>query len=96
MPKGHVKWFNNGKGFGFIISEESPDGNDLFAHYSQIQMEGYKTLKSGQEVEFEVAEGKDGYAAINISAVEVCQGVPVRLTTRENVSHRFSNTREEV
>ena len=52
--KGTVKWFNAEKGFGFITTEE---GNDVFAHYSQIQKDGFKTLEEGQEVEFNVVEG---------------------------------------
>ena len=64
MAKGTVKWFNNAKGYGFILPE-SGDG-DLFAHYSSIQMEGYRTLKAGQEVEFDILEGPKGHHAINI------------------------------
>jgi CspA family cold shock protein len=67
MSVGVVKWFNNAKGFGFIISE---DGNeDLFAHYSAITMDGYKTLKAGQPVTFDVTKGEKGLHAINIVAV---------------------------
>ena len=66
---GKVKWFNNAKGYGFILPQ---DGNeDLFAHYSAIQMDGYKTLKAGQEVEFDIEEGPKGLHAVNIQAVEV-------------------------
>ena len=57
MNKGTVKWFNNQKGYGFI-SDES--GNDVFVHYSGIQSNGFKSLEEGQEVEFEVIEGKPG------------------------------------
>ena len=64
MAIGKVKWFNNAKGYGFILPE-SGDG-DLFAHYSSIQMEGYKTLKAGQDVEFDILEGPKGQHAINI------------------------------
>ena len=64
MAKGKVKWFNNAKGYGFILPE-SGEG-DLFAHYSSIQMQGYKTLKAGQEVEFDVLEGPKGHHAVNI------------------------------
>ena len=64
MATGKVKWFNNAKGYGFILPEEG--GEDLFAHYSSIEMEGYKTLKAGQDVEFEVQEGPKGYHAVNI------------------------------
>ncbi|MGM0397067.1 MAG: cold-shock protein [Bacillota bacterium] len=64
--KGTVKWFNAEKGFGFITTEE---GNDVFAHYSQIQKEGFKTLEEGQEVEFNVVEGQKGLQAEDIKAV---------------------------
>ncbi len=57
MAKGTVKWFNPGKGYGFIKGE---DGQDYFVHFSEIQTEGYKTLEEGQEVTFEVTTGKDG------------------------------------
>jgi CspA family cold shock protein len=64
MPTGRVKWFNNAKGYGFVLPE---DGNeDYFVHYSSILMDGYKTLKAGQLVEFEVLEGPKGCHAINI------------------------------
>ena len=54
MGKGTVKWFNSGKGYGFISNEE--DGGDLFVHFSAIQAEGFKTLSEGQNVEFDVGE----------------------------------------
>jgi CspA family cold shock protein len=66
MPTGTVKWFNNAKGYGFIFADEG--GEDLFAHYSAITMEGYKTLKAGQQVTFEVTSGDKGLHAINITA----------------------------
>jgi CspA family cold shock protein len=66
MPTGTVKWFNNAKGYGFILADEG--GEDLFAHYSAITMEGYKTLKAGQQVTFEVTSGDKGLHAINITA----------------------------
>jgi len=68
MAKGKVKWFNNAKGYGFILPEDG--GEDLFAHYSSITMDGYKTLKAGQEVEFEVMQGPKGLHASNISALD--------------------------
>jgi len=65
MAKGTVKWFSNQKGYGFITPE---NGKDLFVHFSSITMEGYKTLKEGQEVEFEVKEGPKGEQAVDVRA----------------------------
>lgn len=64
MTIGKVKWFNNSKGFGFVVPEGTTD--DVFAHFSQIQMEGYRTLKTGQDVEFEIVDGDKGKQALNI------------------------------
>ncbi len=64
MEKGTVKWFNEGKGFGFI---EREDGKDVFVHFSSIQgQEGYKTLTEGDSVEFEVIEDTKGLKAVNV------------------------------
>ena len=57
MAQGTVKWFNPDKGYGFISRE---DGDDLFVHFSEIQMDGFKTLEEGQAVEFDITEGKGG------------------------------------
>ncbi|OTJ94488.1 cold shock domain-containing protein CspD, partial [Pseudomonas aeruginosa] len=65
MLSGKVKWFNNAKGYGFILAEGRDE--DLFAHYSAIQMDGYKTLKAGQPVNFEIIQGPKGLHAINIA-----------------------------
>ena len=64
MANGTVKWFNADKGFGFITSE---DGQDLFAHFSAIQSDGFKTLDEGQKVEFDVEVGQRGPQAVNIT-----------------------------
>ena len=61
---GKVKWFNDSKGYGFIEQEA---GEDVFAHYSAIQEDGFKSLKEGQEVEFEVVEGPKGPQATNVT-----------------------------
>lgn len=63
---GTVKWFHNGKGYGFITREE---GEDIFVHFSEVQMEGYKKLEEGQEVEFTVAEGEKGLQAQEVIPV---------------------------
>lgn len=64
MAVGKVKWFNNAKGFGFIVPEDG--GEDIFAHYSTIQMDGYRSLKAGQQVTYEVQQGPKGLHAENI------------------------------
>ncbi len=63
MPTGTVKWFNESKGFGFITQE---DGPDVFAHYSEIQGDGFKTIMEGDLVSFEVMEGDKGPKATTI------------------------------
>lgn len=68
MPTGKVKWFNNAKGYGFILAENSSE--DLFAHYSSIQMDGYKTLKAGQAVSFDLLQSDKGTHAINIQVTD--------------------------
>jgi CspA family cold shock protein len=75
MSVGKVKWFNNAKGFGFINTDaregRDEDGKeiDFFAHYSAIDMVGYKTLKAGQIVSFEIIQGPKGLHAVKIAAV---------------------------
>lgn len=64
MATGTVKWFNSEKGFGFISRD---DGEDIFAHYSQINSDGYKKLEEGQKVSFDVVKGDKGYQAENIT-----------------------------
>ena len=64
MQQGTVKWFNAKKGFGFISDEE---GNDVFVHFSALQMDGFKVLDEGDEVEFEVIEGEKGPQAANVT-----------------------------
>lgn len=71
MPRGKVKWFNNAKGYGFIIEEGCSD--DLFAHFSSVQMDGYKTLKAGQSVTFEKKPSDKGIHAVNIVPDEMAR-----------------------
>lgn len=66
MSKGTVKWFNNQKGYGFI-SDES--GNDVFVHFSGLNMDGFKSLEEGQSVEFEVTDGAKGPQAVNVTRI---------------------------
>lgn len=66
MENGKVKWFNNAKGYGFVVADGRNE--DLFAHYSAIQMDGYRTLKAGQPVQFDIIQGPKGLHAINIQA----------------------------
>ena len=88
MASGKVKWFNNAKGYGFVNEEGKTE--DLFAHYSAVQMDGYKTLKAGQSVVFEIIQGPKGLHAVNIrdaaavaaataSAVGHSEGEPVQV-----------------
>jgi CspA family cold shock protein len=71
MATGKVKWFNNAKGYGFILTED--ESEDLFAHYTSIEMKGYKTLKAGQAVNFEVTRGDKGLHAVSITADEAIE-----------------------
>lgn len=64
---GTVKWFNNQKGYGFISDQ---DGNDVFVHYSGLNMEGFKTLEEGARVEFDVTDGQKGPQAVNVTVVK--------------------------
>jgi len=67
MPRGKVKWFNDSKGYGFIEQEEG--GDDVFVHFSAIQAEGFRTLREGQDVEFELKTGDKGLNAQNVLRV---------------------------
>lgn len=67
MEKGTVKWFNAEKGYGFITRE---DGDDVFVHFSAIDMEGFKTLEEGQTVQFEIVEGDKGPQATDVVKVD--------------------------
>jgi CspA family cold shock protein len=80
MSRGKVKWFNDAKGFGFI---EREGGSDVFVHYTAIQSEGFKTLKQGQDVEFEIKDGDKG-----IAGYECHEGLTIR---RKSETTRPSN-----
>jgi CspA family cold shock protein len=82
VAQGTVKWFSNEKGYGFI---EREDGDDLFVHYSEITMDGYKTLVQGQHVEFEITEGDKGLQASTVRPVArpmTVRGGPARRRRR--------------
>ena len=64
MESGKVKWCNDSKGYGFI---ETPDGNDVFVHYSSIEMDGYKTLVEGMDVDYEFTQGDKGLHATRVT-----------------------------
>ena len=63
MPQGTVKWFNNKRGWGFIVKE---NGEDIFVHYSAIKGDGFKSLNEGEKVQFEIEQGAKGPAAANV------------------------------
>ena len=67
MPNGIVKWFNNAKGFGFIVEEGGSE--DIFAHFSAIEMDGFRTLKAGQTVSFDIEKGDKGLHAAHIKGL---------------------------
>jgi len=71
MTIGTVKWFNDAKGFGFI--EPEAGGDDVFAHFSAIQMEGFRTLQQGGRVSFELVQGPKGHMAQNITPIQAAE-----------------------
>jgi cold shock protein len=75
MAFGRVKWFNDAKGFGFI--EPEGGGGDVFAHFSAIQMDGFRTLKQGSRVSYELVQGPKGEQAQNIQSAEVVKTAAV-------------------
>ncbi len=75
MPQGIVKWFNNAKGYGFIEPDEGE--GDVFVHFSAVQMDGYRTLRQGEPVAFEVIDGPKGKQATNVSRPEGLAAEPM-------------------
>ncbi|WP_274603763.1 MULTISPECIES: cold shock domain-containing protein CspD [unclassified Pseudomonas] len=90
MRSGKVKWFNNAKGYGFIIEDGQTE--DLFAHFSAITMEGYKTLKAGQAVAFEIIQGPKGLHAVKIQAAGAA--ITQAEATQASVATTSDETRE--
>jgi len=90
MTRGTVKWFNNVKGYGFIIPETG--GGDVFAHYSTIEMEGYKTLRAGQQVQFEAVEGPNGMQTSQVKSLDnMIDGAPNRNSYNNHHRHNSHN-----
>ena len=84
MVSGKVKWFNNAKGYGFILADGRDE--DLFAHYSAIQMDGYNPLKAGQPVSFDIIQGPKGLHAVNISAATAASEAPAAVKHSQGVT----------
>jgi CspA family cold shock protein len=82
MVSGKVKWFNNAKGYGFIVADGRDE--DLFAHYSAIQMDGYKTMKAGQPVSFDIIQGPKGLHAVNISSATTVNEAPAAVKQKQD------------
>ncbi|AZF16663.1 cold shock domain-containing protein CspD [Pseudomonas sp. R3-18-08] len=90
MASGKVKWFNNAKGYGFI-NEDGKTG-DLFAHYSAIKMDGYRTLKAGQLVSFEIIQGPKGLHAVGIEDVKADKAAEQSSSSDSSASAHASST----
>ncbi len=75
MVQGSVKWFDNRKGFGFLVSEAC-DG-DIFVHYSNLEQDGFRSLKDGEPVEFELRKGEKGYFAVKVRSLATKAESPV-------------------
>ena len=93
MPTGTVKWFNNAKGYGFIVPEEG--GEDLFAHFSAVNMDGYKTLSAGDQVQFEVTVSDKGPQAMDIVPIAAVTSELATDPEAENVNSASVNTETE-
>ena len=96
MPTGSVKWFNNAKGYGFVRPDTG--GDDLFVHYSYIKMDGYRSLKAGQFVQFEIQASTNGFHAVNLTTLSDHEGStkvekkqPV--SAESNTDNKSSNAR---
>ena len=91
MATGKVKWFNNAKGYGFV--RPAGGGDDLFVHYSYITMDGYKSLKAGQAITYDVREAPKGHHAINIDIISEDISQKASLGTEGNMTALGSNVK---
>ena len=92
MQTGVVKWFNNAKGYGFVLADE--DGKDVFAHYSAVDMDGYRTLRAGQCVAFEAVDGPKGLHAVTIKILDAAPPVsdqPRKTSLLPRISNKIAN-----
>ena len=95
MKTGKVKWFNNAKGYGFIVADDGEE--DLFVHYSSIMMDGYKTLRAGQAVKFDTKPSGKGEHAINILSGDEPEGFPeVAASNAEATEHHNGPDQNEL
>lgn len=90
MATGSVKWFNNAKGYGFVRPDTG--GDDLFVHYSYIQMEGYKSLKAGQFVQFDIQASGNGFHAINLRPLGQTENNTVAAADEHNAEDRLASS----
>jgi cold shock protein len=77
MPTGTVKWFDTKKGFGFIVG---PEGQDVFVHFSSIEGDGFRSLKDGESVDYDMTRGDKGYSATRVKRAGAAVGAPVPAT----------------
>ena len=94
MNTGRVKWFNTAKGFGFIEREGE---SDVFVHYSQIKMDGFKDLREGQLVSFELVDTSKGLQASNVQAIQAGEGTPLEsdsVTAQSPSGRTFTDTNQ--
>lgn len=91
MDKGVVKWFNNAKGYGFILADDSHE--DIFAHFSTIDMNGYRTLRTGQPVLFEAIQGEKGMHA---TAIRLIEGEHIDIDNNYNTNHLHQKLKQPV